>query len=342
MNMIARLLATLAGLMLATAAHAEKTDNVVLVNGNGVTGEVKGLDFGVLEYSTDSMGTVRIDWEDVVAVTSKQSMQVEITTGARFFGTLVTAEDRFSVAVQTPSQTYRFPTTVVVRMTPIETQGSIVSRLEGSISAGFSGQKSSEVATFNLATDIRYRQRTFLLGLNASAFITDQPSEPTTQRANVAANYERFRGNRWFTDWFVNWETNDELGIQARVSGGGAFGRYLVQNNRHQLSLTAGLLATRETFTGEDPGETNGEGRIQARYLFRNVEPEASVSWVMSVYPLLEDPSQYRAESDLSLRRELVEDLFFDISLYGSYTSDPPTGAADSDYGVTTSIGYSF
>ena len=337
-----QLFAALLGLALAAPATAEKTDTVVLENGNGITGEVKSLDFGVLRYSTDSMGTVRIDWEDVVAVTSKQTMQVEITTGARFFGTLESADDRFSIAVRTPTQTVNLPTEVVVRMTPIDTEGGIVARLEGSISAGFSGQKSSRVSTFNLATDIRYRQQAFLLGLNASAFITDQPSNPTTHRATVAANYERFRLNRWFTDWFINWERNDELGVLSRYSGGGAFGRYLVQNNRHQLSLTAGLLATREQFTGQDPGESKGEGRIQGRYLFRNLEPESSVSWVLSVYPLLEDPSQYRAESDLSLRRELIEDLFFDISLYGSYVSDPPTGAANSDYGVTTSLGYSF
>ena len=46
----------------AMPAHAEKTDIVVLANGNIVTGEVKSLEFGTLRYSTDSMGTVKIDW----------------------------------------------------------------------------------------------------------------------------------------------------------------------------------------------------------------------------------------------------------------------------------------
>jgi hypothetical protein len=62
-------------------AMAEKTDVVVLVNGNAVTGEVKSLEFGVLRYSTDSMGTVSIDWEDIVSVSSQEHHQVELTDG---------------------------------------------------------------------------------------------------------------------------------------------------------------------------------------------------------------------------------------------------------------------
>ena len=73
---------------LPASALAAKTDVVVLINGNAVTGEVKSLDFGSLSYSTDSMGTVNIDWEDIVTVTSEQSLQIELTDGTRYFGKL--------------------------------------------------------------------------------------------------------------------------------------------------------------------------------------------------------------------------------------------------------------
>ena len=57
--------------MIVTAAPVEtlaaRTDTILLVNGNAITGEVESYEFGDLEYGTDSMGTVHIDWEDVVA-----------------------------------------------------------------------------------------------------------------------------------------------------------------------------------------------------------------------------------------------------------------------------------
>ena len=61
-----------------------------------------------------------------------------------------------------------------------------------------------------------------------------------------------------------------------------------------------------------------------------------------NIYPLLEDFSQYRSETDLSFKHEFVKDLNFEVSLYHSYLSDPPEGSESRDYGLTTSLGYSF
>ena len=61
---------TLILLCLAPAAHAARTDVVGLLNGDDVTGEIKSLEFGELRYGTDSMGTVSIEWEEVVALST--------------------------------------------------------------------------------------------------------------------------------------------------------------------------------------------------------------------------------------------------------------------------------
>ena len=324
------------------AAHAAKSDIVLLRNGNAITGEIKSLEFGALKYSTDSMGTVTIDWEDVVSVTTRQTLQVEVTDGSRYFGTLDSPEDRFAIRVVLQTRNVELPTEQIVRMTPIEADGGIIDRLDGSFSLGFTSEKSSEVTTLNSATDLRYRVRQYQLGLTANFSITDQPGKETSQRDNIGLSYQRFRSNRWFTDWFLNWEKNQELGINSRYLAGGGLGRYLVQNNRNQFSITGGINGTQESFVGEDESTSKLEGRIQFRYLHRNLSPEGRVSFTSNIYPLLGDLSKYRAETDLSLRREFIDDLFLDLTVYHSYTSDPPTGAAGTDYGVTTSVGYSW
>lgn len=323
-------------------AIAARTDVIVLVNGNAVTGEIEALDFGALEYSTDSMGTVLVDWEDVVSITSNQQLQVEVTNGRRYFGNLESADERFHINVITLGGSVELTTGQIIRITPILTDERFFQRLEGDISFGFNTQKSSGVTTTNLTSNVRYRTQKYLVGLEFNSSITDQPSEETSARDFIGANYQRFRGNRWFTDWYTNWERNDELGISARTTGGGGLGRYLVQTNTNQFSLTVGLQAARESFTGSDESTTNAEGRIQVRYLHRSLDPEAKFTFTSRIYPLLEDLSSYRAETDLVLRREFFEDLFFDVTLYHSYVSDPPTGAESEDYGITTSLGYSF
>lgn len=342
MRRIYALTVLLAAVVFAGPAAAEKTDVVLLVNGNAITGEVKSLDFGALSYKTDSMGTVTIDWEDVVGVTSKQTLQVEVADGTRYFGHLNTSDERFHISVVTLSQTFDLATSQVVRMTPIDTDESFLERLDGSFSLGFTTQKSSEVTTLNVATDMNYRTQRYLVGLQANATYTEQPDQPETERANIGVNYQRFRGNRWYTEWFTSWERNDELGILSRYTAGGGFGRYIVQSNRNEFSLAAGLNASRELYTGDTETSTIAEGRVQIRYLHRSIEPEASATLTTNVYPTLDDFSKYRSETDITFRREIVEDLFLDVTLYQSYTSDPPEGAASSDYGVTTSLGYSW
>jgi len=337
-----------ATLMLSVPAVAEaaKTDVVLLVNGNTITGEIKSLEFGALRYSTDSMGTVSIDWEDIVSITTKQTLQVEITDGTRYFGVLDSADDRFEINVRTRSEEVRLHTSSIVRMTPIDAQESFLERLDGSFSFGFDTEKSSEVTTLRTAADIGYRTRKYLVGMNATFNVTDQPGSSaeneTRRRENIGVNYQRFRGNRWFTDWFGGWERHDELGILSRYSFGAAVGRYFVQTNQNQFSMTVGLNGTRESFIGEDDSTSNGEGRIQIRYLHRSIVPESNITFTSNIFPLLEDLSQYRTETDLIFRREFIDDLYFDVTLSHSYNSAPPTGAQKVDYTMTTSIGYSW
>ena len=49
-----------------------------------------------------------------------------------------------------------------------------------------------------------------------------------------------------------------------------------------------------------------------------------------------------QVELDFALRRELITDLFVEISVYDSYDSKPPEDGETNDYGIVTSLGYTF
>ena len=285
-------------ILLPAVAFAAKTDVVLLVNGNTITGEIKSLEFGALRYSTDSMGTVSIDWEDIISITTKQTLQVEDSNGRRYFGTLDSANDRFQIKVISQDADIDLHTSQIVRMVPIDAEESFWERLDGSFALGFDSEKSSDVTTLRTTADLAYRTRQYLVGLQATVNNTTQAEDETRSRTNIRGNY--------------------------------------------QLSLTGGFNATHTSFTGEDASSETAEGRIQVRYLHRNIDPEAHITFTTNIFPLLEDLREYRAESELILRREFVDDLFFDITLSHSYTTNPPTDANKTDYTLTTSIGYSW
>jgi hypothetical protein len=58
--------------------------------------------------------------------------------------------------------------------------------------------------------------------------------------------------------------------------------------------------------------------------------------------PSLTESGRVRGEGSLRLRRELVSDLFFEILVYDSYDSRPSEGSEKNDWGLSTSLGYTF
>ena len=52
--------------LVSTAGAQPKTDVVRLANGDHITGEVKSLNRGQLEYKTDDAGTIYFEWDKIV------------------------------------------------------------------------------------------------------------------------------------------------------------------------------------------------------------------------------------------------------------------------------------
>ena len=71
----------------------EKTDVVVMNNGDRLTGEIKGLDSGTLSVSFDYInGTSSVDWSKVDHLESKQLFLVKTQDGSVYTGALRTVQ----------------------------------------------------------------------------------------------------------------------------------------------------------------------------------------------------------------------------------------------------------
>ena len=75
-------------LVVVDVAVAARTDEGVLYNGNTITGEVKSLKQGKLEYRTDHAGTLYLEWDYFHFISSNTFFEVENNRGEFFYGTL--------------------------------------------------------------------------------------------------------------------------------------------------------------------------------------------------------------------------------------------------------------
>ena len=75
-------------ILAAPGAYAQDLDRVLLRNGNPVVGEIEELRRGTLNFDTDEMGVVGIDWDDIALLTSSRTFEVTDRDGAAYLGRL--------------------------------------------------------------------------------------------------------------------------------------------------------------------------------------------------------------------------------------------------------------
>ena len=161
-------------------------------------------------------------------------------------------------------------------------------------------------------------------------------------RWELDAFHEYLLANQRFRNWFGKIESNDATGVNLRTSGGAAIGKYLKKTNNTWFTVSAGLQANRENPQTAD-SETNIEalGSVRYRY-FRYAVPERSFDATFNVYPSLTDSGRTRADLRTTFKLELIEDLFWSMELWATHDNKPLSGSEKTDYGIITSVGWSY
>jgi hypothetical protein len=325
----------------ATAQAAPKTDKVLLKNGDLVTGEMKEVTQGLLRYSTDSMSTIYLEWIDVVRLTSSQTFQFEMNNGDFYFGSLLPLEKDFHILIGIGEFRIELAMIDVVRITPI--LAGFWHQLDGSLSLGFQFTKASEVLQWTLTSSVERRKRKFLSQLSLRIALTTTGSDPTSKNNSLGFSHDRFLGHKWAAGGALTFQQNDELGIAFRTLVSGTGTRALVQTTRQRLTLAAGLSFNRENTT-ESEIDNSIEGIVTLNWnIFKYKSPKTDFSFTLNVFPSVTQSGRVRLESNTRLRQELVKDFFWDLTGWYSADNQPPGGAeATNDFGITTSLGWTF
>ena len=323
------------------AASAQKTDVVTLLNGDRLTGEVKGLDRGRLEFSTDDAGTLYLEWDKLVSVVSKRQVEVVTNDGRRFLGSLGPAASR-SVAVVGEADTVTLPMAEVTIVRHIGR--GFWSTIDGSIDAGFSYTRSSGVAQLNVNSDVIYRKFASQFRLTSSLNLTQTDDEEgRDDRGTVEGSYLRYPWREWFIVTAARFETNESLGLELRSQIGVAAGPRLINSNRAQLTLGGGLV-----FNDERGVDVERVLNVEALLLFRTSyftydRPKTNLDLSLQYYPSLSNRGRHRLQLDAGVKREFFKDLFIALTVYNTYDNRPPNPTADTnDVGVVASIGWTF
>jgi len=322
-------------------AWAEKTDIVYLKNGDRITGEVKNLTRGKLEFKTDHMGTVFIEWEHILQLTSNTGQSIELTDGRRFYGTLTKADDDDKLTISTPVGQVDVDLDGVFAMYPVK--ANFWDRLDINVDFGLNWDKGSQVGKYNLGMDATLKRTESISKLKFSTEITTQANADNTSRAELSGLHNVFKPGKRFSSYFANLDRNDKLGIDLRALVGAGYGWVPLRSQRNWFSFALGADVNREIPTeGADQTNLEGVGWLTYEY-YKFDAPERTFTTNLLIFPGITDWGRWRLNFNSIFKLELVQDLYWKMDIYASYDNKPISpDASTSDYGVTTSIGYKF
>jgi hypothetical protein len=336
------LLAGLFACGLAWGYARDKTDVVLLRNGDRLSGDIVSLVFGILTLKTDNMSTLNIEWPAVLAVTSKFDFAVERRDGTKYHGVIATSADGADLMVDEETGSVRIPMAEVERISRFSPR--FWDRINGSLAVGFSYNKSSAIQVSSVNFDANYRSTTVDSALSFSSNTTKDSSGSTTDRELLSGGVRFLRQSRNFWGLLASLERDPALGIDARLVGGAGLGRRFVQTPFSEVTGIAGLVATEEWAVDNSTPKASLEAVLAGTWqVFKFIEPKTRLDLRLAIYPSLTESGRYRSTGNLNLTHKFPHDVTLGLTGYLSYDNQPPEPTAEkSDYGITLNVGYTF
>ena len=181
----------------------EKSDVLVMRNGDRLTCEIKSLDSDTLAISLDyAAGTVSINWGKVDHIESKQLFLVKTQDGSVYSGSLATvaspgARPTKIEVFEASTRKVELDKTYVIHM--VETDLSFWRRFNGEIGLSSIYNKGNQSAQYNLNADATYPRERWSASVSYSSSFSSSTGSSTVTRNETQANAQRLlRWNNWY------------------------------------------------------------------------------------------------------------------------------------------------
>ncbi len=328
------------------AAAREKSDVLVLRNGDRLTGEVKGMTRGKLDLSTDDAGRISVEWDKILRITSTHQYEAELRSGERIYGALSSpADGELAVGALPMPEVVR--TTDVVELVPMDE--AFVNRVRALFDLGFTLAKSKWATTLSTSGEFSYRAEDLGAKLAFDGYFQDDANSVAVSRYTVGLQGDWYFQNRWRAILGALLEHNDELQLILRVSIAPGVAHSVVRNGWTELWVGAGLAGSRETYASPDPATGSDSSYALDLLLnaswdaFRYDTPKLDLNVSLTLLPGLSDFGRLRGSFVVKAKYEIFKDFNVGITFNDTFDTRPPDPSApNNDFITSLTIGWSY
>jgi putative salt-induced outer membrane protein YdiY len=323
-------------------------DWIQLTSGEWLKGELISLYEDALEFDSDELDKLTLDWEDVRQVRTGRIVQVRVQNREPLTGRLVI--DGNSIQVQGDTATEQLDRADLISIAP----GALKERSywSGNTTIGFNWRKgNSEQVEANTLASIRRRtvNSRLIFDYAGNYNITDEIVATNNQRVNAGVDW--FITDRLFVRPIIVEYLHDPFqNFAERWTFGAALGYQLVDTKRITWEVNAGPAYQVTRFVSVAEGESGEEktGALWAGTTYKN-ELTKDIDYTMDYRFLVVKPEagRYTHHFLTSLSVDSFGPLDFDISFVWDRVQQPrPDGSGvvpeKNDYRFIVGFGFDF
>ena len=336
-------------LLAAPLLARDKTDVMIMKNGDRMTCEVKGLDAGVLYVSFDYIdGTTSVDWTKVVRLESSQLFVVKTEDGSVYTGTLRTQEttaDRPVTikVVEAPEREMAIDRSQIVQM--IATSDRFWQRFNGEISFGATYSKGNQSTQYTLGSQTAYVRERWRAQADFDSNLSSSTGVNVSTRNSLDFDaLHLLPWNHWFYSGLGTFLQSSEQKISLQSTLGGGVGHYFKNSSRASIAVLGGAAWQNTSY--QQSALPLAKQNIAAAMLYADARlfkfSKTNLDVTAALLPAISDPGRVRFNTNASYYIKLFSDLKWNLSFYGNWDNRPPPGFSGSDYGTSSGLSWTF
>jgi len=328
-------------------------DQIVMKNGDRVTGSIVKKDAKTLTIKTEHFGVVTLPWDQVTSVTADKLLNVTLTGGQTIQGSLATAGDKVEVASGGTKQTVA-PSDITAIRDDAEQKAYLRMLNPGwddvwvvNASIGIAGTSgNAKTATFTTpvnAVRVTNNDKTtaYFNFIRASAAINGV-SAATAQAVRGGWGYNRNVHPRMFLTVFNDYESDKFQNLDLRTVLGGGAGYLAWKGEKGRLDLVGGGAYNREKFDPIRPRLpfTRNSAEIYWGNDF-NYKMSARVSFFENyrMFNNMTNSGEFRQNADMGISAALTTWMTWNAAVSDRYLSNPAPGRKENDFLYTMGLG---
>jgi putative salt-induced outer membrane protein YdiY len=326
-------------------------DQVVLTNGDTITGAIVKKDGGKLTIKSEFLGEVTMPWSAVKSIRSDAELNVVLPSGETVKGKIASVGDQLQIAGGPQSKTAPLAGVAAVRDAAEQhhferlLHPRLLELWNGNFDIGLAlargnARSDSLTTAFTAGRDTRNDKITLnFIQIHSTARVNNLNST-IASAVRGGWKYNRNVSSRMFLTGFNDYEHDRFQNLSLRFVAGGGAGVKAVKLEHTQLDFDAGIDYQRENFM-------SGLNRNSAEFnfgdnLFYQVSKGTSVTQSMRVFANLSDAGAYRVNFDLGSSTVLKKWLGWHVTASDRFLSNPVQGRQRNDLLISTGFRLTF